>query len=98
MEEQEARGWAFRPPSGESRLEVFARSQDALRRFAPKEARVFVVTHKGVLKCLLYDLLGMAFLPEEGDPIRDGCFHVVTLSTGGAFGLGAMNLKPEEVA
>ncbi|WP_052812968.1 histidine phosphatase family protein [Desulfonatronum thioautotrophicum] len=78
---QEAQGWAFRPPDGESRLEVWGRASGALRGLAgryPSE-HVLVVTHKGVLKCLLYRLLAMRFLPEEGDPLIPEALHTISV-------------------
>jgi broad specificity phosphatase PhoE len=60
------RGWHFRPPGGESHLEVLARALDAtleIGRRHPGE-RLLVVTHEGWMKCLLYHLA-----------IRDGCGH-----------------------
>ena len=64
---QERRGWHFRPLQGESRLEVLERSRQALMDIAHllKGQRILVVTHGGVLKCLLYNLHGRKFLPEE---------------------------------
>ena len=64
---QERMGWHFRPLEGESRLEVFERSRQALVDAAHrlKGKRVLVVTHGGVIKCLLYRLSRRAFLPEE---------------------------------
>ncbi len=61
---QSDRGWQFRPPGGESHLDVLARALAALTDIAsgPVPQRVLVVTHEGVLKCLVYHLA-----------IRDGC-------------------------
>ena len=67
LKAQERMGWYFRPLEGESRLEVFERSRqalvDAAQSFAGK--RVLVVTHGGVIKCLLYRFSRRNFLPEE---------------------------------
>ena len=64
---QERTGWHFRPLQGESRLEVLERSQQALLDIAHRleGQRILVVTHGGVMKCLLYKLHGRKFLPEE---------------------------------
>jgi len=64
---QEKMGWHFRPLEGESRLEVLERSRQALVDAANrlKGKRVLVVTHGGVIKCLLYRLFRRDFLPEE---------------------------------
>jgi probable phosphoglycerate mutase len=61
---QTARGWQFQPPAGESHLQVLERALGALADLArrPEIRRALVVTHEGVLKCLIYHLA-----------IRDGC-------------------------
>lgn len=61
---QTGRGWHFRPPDGESHLQVLERVLAALQDIAVTQGakRFLVVTHEGVLKCLLYHLA-----------IRDGC-------------------------
>ena len=63
---QTARGWHFRPPGGESPLQVLERALAALRDIAAAEGakRVLVVAHEGVLKGLVYHLA-----------ILDGCGH-----------------------
>lgn len=80
---QESRGWAFRPPGGESRLEVWVRASRALRCLADRypAEHVLVVTHKGVLKCLLYRVLAMRFLPEEGDPLLPEALHTIAVES-----------------
>jgi probable phosphoglycerate mutase len=61
---QTKRGWQFCPPAGESHLQVLERALAALADIAAGQAkrRILVVTHEGVLKCLIYHLA-----------IRDGC-------------------------
>jgi broad specificity phosphatase PhoE len=67
LKAQERMGWHFRPLGGESRLEVLERSRQALVDAAGrlKGKRVLVITHGGVIKCLLYRLSRRDFLPEE---------------------------------
>jgi broad specificity phosphatase PhoE len=74
---QERMGWHFRPLEGESRLEVFKRSRQALVDAASrlKGKRVLVVTHGGVIKCLLYRLSRRDFLPEEPPLLEPYCLH-----------------------
>lgn len=71
------KGFEFRPPDGESRDEVLMRACDALLEFSEQhpEARVLVVTHNGVLKCLTYALSGLEFLPDEKRPIKPYRLH-----------------------
>ena len=74
---QERMGWHFRPLEGESRLEVFERSREALVDAANrlKGKRVLVVTHGGVIKCLLYRLSRRDFLPEEPPLLEPYCLQ-----------------------
>ena len=70
MDELRARekmGWHFRPLDGESRLEVFERSSQALVDAAKwiTGKRILIVTHGGVIRCILYRLYDRDFLPQE---------------------------------
>lgn len=101
LSHQEARGWRFQPPGGEDRLQVLARAAeailDAARRYPGKD--LLVVTHQGVIKCLTYHLLGMAFLPEEGDPLTPYTLQLLSHSqdTLGPNGSGPDGLKLERL-
>jgi probable phosphoglycerate mutase len=67
LAEQISAGWDFRPPGGEDRKSVLARSQRALQEAFdrwPGES-ILVVTHEGVIKSLVYHLSGRKFLPTE---------------------------------
>lgn len=72
-------GWTFRPPGGESRSQVWRRSQAALvalsRRY-PGET-LLVVTHGGVLKSLTYRLYRRAFMPHEKRLLKSHHLHWV---------------------
>jgi broad specificity phosphatase PhoE len=74
---QEKRGWDFRPFDGESRLEVLQRSQQALVDIAQqmRGSRILVITHGGVIRCLLYRLFGRRFLPGEPALIKPYRLH-----------------------
>ncbi|MDW7771567.1 MAG: histidine phosphatase family protein [Desulfobulbaceae bacterium] len=72
-------GWNFRPPGGESRQEVLERCLPVLQEAGtsyPGE-RILVVCHEGVIKCLLYHLLGRRFLPEEPKKIQGFHLHLL---------------------
>ncbi len=71
---QIARGWDFRPPGGESYLDVLERALAALNAMAVRHRgrRVLVVAHEGLLKCLIYHLA-----------IRDGCGRKPPVMAGG---------------
>ena len=77
LREQVKLGWHFRPAGGESRLEVLERSRQALREIAQSRVgeHILVVTHGGVIRCLLYRLCKRSFLPEEPSLIEPYRLH-----------------------
>jgi broad specificity phosphatase PhoE len=77
LKEQVKMGWHFRPAGGESRLEVLERSRQALTEIAQSRegGHVLVVTHGGVIRCLLYRLCKRSFLPEEPPLIEPYRLH-----------------------
>ena len=64
-------GWKFCPPGGEDRISVTARSQaaltDAARRW-PGET-ILVITHHGVIRCLIYNLTKETLLSKSSFPL-----------------------------
>lgn len=72
-------GWGFRPPGGESRLEVLSRAAKALAdsstRF-PGE-KLLVVTHKTLMKILVYRVMGWEFKPRGREKIRSDCLQLM---------------------
>jgi len=70
-------GWEFRPPNGESRIQVWNRCRQALADIAVchSGANVLVVTHEGVIKSMLYRVTGRLFLPEEPVLLRPHHLH-----------------------
>ncbi|MBW1980981.1 MAG: histidine phosphatase family protein [Deltaproteobacteria bacterium] len=74
---QQRRGWQFRPPGGESREELFLRSSMAVKDLCSEfeGGRLLVVTHGGVLKCLIYRALQRMFLPEEPPLLQPHRLH-----------------------
>jgi len=90
----EAAGWNFHPPGGENRCDLRGRSQHALIDAARANAgrNVLVVTHQGVIKAILYHLLGRSYLPGEPpafDP--DGLHQVVCMD--GVLSIGALDIE-----
>jgi broad specificity phosphatase PhoE len=77
LRSMEQAGWQFRPPGGESRRAVWLRSrgalEDASKRW-PGET-ILTVTHKGVIKCLLYGLAERKYLPQEPAMIKPRHLH-----------------------
>lgn len=81
---QEQAGWEFRPPGGESRREVLARARAALLDTAQRHGseRTLVITHLGVVRCLLLDLLGLGFEPDAPSPVAKRALHELEFSDG----------------
>jgi broad specificity phosphatase PhoE len=77
LPEMEKAGWAFRPPGGEDRIAVWQRAHRALMDAAEKWAKqtILVVTHEGVIKCLVYRLAQRRFLPDEPPLLKPGYLH-----------------------
>jgi broad specificity phosphatase PhoE len=77
MGEQVAAGWSFCPPEGEDRESVWKRGHDAICRAADRWPgnTILIVTHEGMLKCLIYRLLGRQFLPSEPKVMKSACLH-----------------------
>jgi broad specificity phosphatase PhoE len=98
LAQQETAGWGFRPPGGEDRREVWQRSIHALmdaREQWPGE-RILVVTHEGVIKCLVYGLAGRRFLPTEPKLLKNGFVHFLSSDQNGLVldRPNALKLKP----
>lgn len=77
MAEQVNAGWDFCPPGGEDRKSVLKRSQRALMEAAAGWSgdNILVVTHEGVVKCIIYHLCGRKFLPTESPIIKSYRLH-----------------------
>ena len=77
LAEQERAGWGFCPPRGEDRRTVRNRSLEAIVGAGEKwrGESILIVSHEGVIKCLLYDILGRRFLPEEPAMVRPRSLH-----------------------
>ena len=81
VREQEQAGWEFRPPDGESRTEVLARATEALSSAAARRPgqMILVVCHEGIIKSLLYHLLGRRFLPGEPKILSGYHLHLLRM-------------------
>ncbi|SLM28039.1 Phosphoglycerate mutase [Desulfamplus magnetovallimortis] len=72
--------WQFRPPGGESRIDLLQRSLDALESasekfsFAEKE-RILVVTHEGVIRTLINYFFNRSFMWNEPDIMEPWNLH-----------------------
>jgi probable phosphoglycerate mutase len=92
---QEAAGWEFRPPGGESRRQQMERSRQALVEAAgrwPGDC-ILVVTHEGVIKGLAHHLCRRAYV--AGDAVCIEPYHLHWLEVaGGRMALAALNARP----
>jgi probable phosphoglycerate mutase len=77
LDEQVAYGWEFRPPQGENRISVCKRGMRALSDAARKWPGLthLVVSHEGLIKCLIYHLLNRRFIPSEPGVLRSSHLH-----------------------
>ena len=93
---QVASGWDFRPPGGESRREVLQRALPAVENLVERfpGERILLVSHEGIVKCLLYHLTGRAFLPDEKKLIGKRQMHLLC-SDGKVLLPGPLNIFPE---
>jgi len=89
----EAAGWNFAPPGGESRTDVRLRAERALTDAARANPgrNVLVVTHQGVIKAVLYHLLGRRYLPDEPSAFDPDRLQQVVCQ-GGALSIGALDV------
>lgn len=80
----EQAGWRFRPPGGEDRRSVWRRACRALVKAAGRwpGARILVITHESVIKCLLYRLSGRCFLPSEAPLLLPYHLHRIAVRAG----------------
>ncbi|MBW2065934.1 MAG: histidine phosphatase family protein [Deltaproteobacteria bacterium] len=84
LEKEIDSGWKFCPPGGEDRLSLLKRSRESLLSAAgrwPGE-NILVITHEGVIKCLIYHLLGREFLPSEPRIFKTSRLHWVVCHDG----------------
>ena len=79
--QQERRGWSFCPPGGEERLDVLQRARDSLQAAGRKwpGSRLLVISHEGVLKCLVYHLAILQSCGASFDPMASYHLHCLAL-------------------
>lgn len=77
-------GWAFCPPGGESRNRTWERGNRALADAAVRwpGASILVVTHNGMIRCLVNRCLGLKYLPTESRVMRPSHLHLFAWQNG----------------
>ena len=91
MGDYERKGWNFCPPEGESRKDVLNRGYEALTAAAKKwpAETILVVTHEGIIRCLIYHFGGLQFLPGEPALVKPRHLHWLKFGRDG--------LQPDEI-
>jgi probable phosphoglycerate mutase len=93
IEQNEARGWDFRPPGGESPREVLERLRGWLAELAAAPAPSLAITHRGVMRAVYacaarWDLRGKPPAKLDWHAVQ-----VFRLGTGGMPSIEALNLR-----
>ena len=91
MAANEARGLDFRPPDGESPRALQARLRPWLAARAEARGTTVAVCHKGVIRALYALATSWDMTGPPDDKLRDGCWHALALSAGGALGVLRLN-------
>lgn len=89
---QEQAGWDFHPPGGENRKSVLARAVQAFDETADTWTgqHILVITHEGVIKCIVYSLLKRRFLPQEPPILKREHLHTL-IHDGGRLAIEKIN-------
>ncbi len=80
LDKQMKNGWSFRPPEGESRIEVCRRVRSALLILGEKYPgeQILVITHQGVIKALVYCIEKRQFLPDEPKLLDKNSLQIIS--------------------
>ena len=90
MEENEARGWEFRPPQGESPREVLARVRSWL---AELEAPTLALTHRGVIRAVFADSCGWDLRGKPPARLDWSAVHLFHVAADGRTQIERLNVK-----
>jgi probable phosphoglycerate mutase len=90
MAQNEARGWDFRPPGGESPREVFERVRSWLGALA---APTLAVTHRGVIRAVFARASGWDLLGKPPVRLDWGALHVFKVDRAGTPSIERLNVR-----
>jgi len=98
LKKRTAKGWDFTAPKGETRLSVWQRAHRELQNTLQNitEENILLVCHQGVIKALLYRILGRQFLPTEKKILQKDNLHLISFNQeDNDFGVTELNLVPD---
>lgn len=90
MEQNEARGWDFRPAGGESPREVLARVRSWL---AELDSPTLAVTHRGVIRAVHAAAAGWDLRGRPPTKLAWDAFHVFRVGAAGELVIESLNLR-----
>ena len=90
MEENEARGWNFRPDGGESPREVLERVRGWL---AELKEPTLAVTHRGVIRAMVASATGWDMLGKPPAKLDWSAVHLFRVGPGGTARIERLNVK-----
>jgi probable phosphoglycerate mutase len=93
MRENEARGWDFRPPGGESPREVLARVRPWLAEVAARGEPTLAVTHRGVIRAVLAHALEWDLRGKPPAKLDWAAAQVFRLAADGHPAVEALNVR-----
>ncbi len=102
MDENEARGWDFMPPGGESPRLVWQRVQPCLAAWAAQGRATLAVTHRGVIRVIFARATGWDMLGKPPAKLDWGALHLFTLDANGTPAISRLNqplsVRPDATA
>lgn len=95
--DNQARGWDFRPPGGESRRQLWTRVRAWLHEVAARGQDSLAVTHNGVIRVVHAAATGWDLTPPQPVRFKRAGAHVFDVDAEGRVRLAALNvsLEPE---
>ena len=90
MEENEARGWDFRPDGGESPREVLERVRGWLAALAEP---TLAVTHRGVIRAVFASASGWDLRGKPPAKLDWGAVHLFRIGPGGVASIERLNVR-----
>lgn len=92
MSENEARGWDFMPPGGESPRRVWQRVQPCLASWAAQGRATLAITHRGVIRVIFAQATGWDMLGKPPARLDWSALQLFTLDTHGSPAMVQLNL------